>query len=224
MLVSASLPVMTVDLSLVSIFSINPTFFIPRKMSQLNLTKLFSCFLVLSTVTVFAPAHKSFADMGETSPAATVDKKYINLSKVLIGGVNLKTPVSNITGILGTPLDTIEIPRVGTLPGFYKKLVYPGLTILVKYASDKDTNPVIDGISLEGSSYSTDRGIKVGDSLATLKTAYSNLSMDELTGDADNPYHIVMFRELGQEDYLVFEIGKTGKIVGVYLNVEDHEC
>jgi hypothetical protein len=224
MLISALLPALTIDFSLVAIFSINPTFFITRKMSQLNLIKLFSCFLVLSTVTVFAPAHKSFADMGEASPAATVDKKSIDLSKVLIGGVNLKTPVSNLPGILGTPLNTIEIPRAGTWPESYKKLVYPGLTILVKYTSDKDTNPLIDSISLEGLNYSTDRGIQVGDSLATLKTTYSDLSMNELTGDTDNPYHIVMFRELSSEDYLVFEIGKTGKIVGIYLNVEDHSC
>jgi hypothetical protein len=119
--------------------------------------------------------------------------------------------------ILGTPISE-EIEKLGpgsdTYTGcFIKTVKYEGLEIRLFSPPDNGVTFWILGIKVTGDLYPTSRGIRVGDSLETLKNAYPSITkvLDGRTDDNNCAYEIAdrisyLFMQFEVKDGIIQQI------------------
>ncbi len=125
--------------------------------------------------------------------------------------------------ILGTPIseEIIELgPGSDTFTGcFVKTMKYEGLEIELFSPLDNGVTFWILSIKVTGDLYPTSRGIRVGDSLETLKNAYPSLTKvpDGRTDDNNRAYGIA---DMSSCLFMQFEI-KDGIIqyISIYYTI-----
>lgn len=121
-------------------------------------------------------------------------------------------------GLFGEPIsvEVRELTNADTFNGaFIKTLKYDGLEIEMFSPKQNGENFYVYGIKTTDSSYASSRGVKVGDTVETLKQKYPEITM-ALDGRTDEMNCAYLYAEELNYLYLSFEV-KDGNIEQIYM-------
>lgn len=165
----------------------------------MSLTKL--PLVALALLATCLPAHAQVKD--EDVPS-------VQVSQVTVNGVRLDNRESDIYKILGKPDKVIRREPNAVLEGKAKDIYYRGLKIYL-------VGGEILRLECQGSSCITDKGIRIGDTRATVERAYGPASAKD--ANSDSIYYALKAGDKFLDSALVFQF-KNGKLVTIKYFVD----